>query len=65
MRFLYEMAAAIPAVGAGLSVGHVVASLDAPNPWPQMSALAVTLAAAWVLDSLISNLLAYCAATRG
>lgn len=65
MRFLYELATAVPAVGAGLSVGHVVASLDAPSPWPQITALAMTLLAAYVLDNLISTLLAHRAARRG
>lgn len=65
MRFQHQLAAAIPAVIAGLTVGRVVASLDAPSPWPQLSALAVTLTAAYVLDGLISTLLAHRAATRG
>jgi hypothetical protein len=65
MRFLYELAAAVPALAAGLTVGHVVASLDAPAPWPQFAALAVALAVAHVLDGLINTLLAYRAARRG
>lgn len=65
MRFFYELAAAVPAVGAGLSIGHVVASLDAPAPWPQLTALAVTLIAVYVLDNLISTLIAHRAARRG
>lgn len=65
MRFLYELVAAVPALGAGLSIGHVVASLDAPNPAPQLTALAVTLLAAFVFDNLISTLIAHPAARRG
>jgi len=65
MRFLYELAAAVPAVGAGLSVGHATASLNAPSPWPQLAALAVTLLAAYVLDRLIDPIRVYRAARRG
>jgi hypothetical protein len=65
MRFLYELAAAIPALIAGLTVGRVTASLDAPTPWPLIAAIAVTLTAAHVLDGLIGTLLAHRAARRG
>jgi len=65
MRFLYELVAAVPAVGAGLSISRVVASLDAPNPWPQLTFLAVTLLTAYVLDRLIDPIRAHYAARRG
>ena len=65
MRFLYELIAAIPALVAGLAVGNVVASLDAPAPWPLLAAIAVTLGAVYVLDDLINTLLAHRATTRG
>jgi hypothetical protein len=65
VRFLYELAAAIPALIAGITTGHVVASLDAPDPFPFLAAIAVTLAAVYVLDGLISTLLAHRAARRG
>lgn len=65
MRFLSELAAAIPALIAGISTGRVVASLDAPHPFPLLAAIAVALAAIYVLDSLISTLLDHRAARRG
>ena len=65
MRFLYELVAAIPALVAGLTVGNVVASLDAPAPLPLLAALAVTLGAVYVLDNWINILLAHRAARRG
>jgi xanthosine utilization system XapX-like protein len=65
MRFLYELFAAFPALVAGLTVGNVVASLDAPFPWPLLAALAVTLGAVYVLDNLIDTLVAHRAARRG
>lgn len=65
MRFLYELVAAIPALIAGLTVGNVVASLDAPAPLPLLAALTVTLGAVYVLDNLISTLPAHRAASRG
>lgn len=64
MRFLYQLAAAIPALIAGLTVGRVVASLDAPPPVPFLAALAVTLGAVHVLDGLIDTLLTHRAANR-
>lgn len=65
MRFLYQLAAAIPALIAGLTVGYVAASLNAPAPVPFLAALAVTLGAVHVLDNLISALLDHRAARRG
>jgi hypothetical protein len=65
VRFLYELIAAIPALVAGLTVGNVVASLDAPAPWPLLAAVAVALGAVYVLDSLIATLLAHRATSRG
>lgn len=65
MRFVYELLAAIPALVAGLTVGNVVASLDAPAPWPLLAALAVSLGAVYVLDGLINTLLAHRVARRG
>jgi xanthosine utilization system XapX-like protein len=65
MRFLAELASSIPALIAGVTVGRVVASLDAPSPYPLLAAIAVALAAVYVLDSLISTLLAHRAARRG
>lgn len=65
MRVLYELAATVPAVGAGLSVGHATASLNASSPWPQLVALAVTLLAAYILDCLIDPIREHRAARRG
>lgn len=64
-RRLYEMAAAVPAVTAGLAVGYAAASLHAPSPWPQLAFAAVTLLAANVLDRLIDPIRTYRAARRG
>jgi hypothetical protein len=65
MRFRYQLVASIPAVTVGLTVGHVAASLDAPSPWPEFSALAVTVVLAYFLDRLAKDLLAYRTASRG
>lgn len=65
MRILVWLATVVPAFVAGISVGHVVGSLDAPAPFPFLAAGAVALIALHVLDSLVDTLLAHRAATRG
>ena len=65
MRLPYELAAAVPAVTAGLSVGKAVESLHAPSPWPTVALFVVTLLAALVLDRLIDPIRVYRAARRG
>jgi xanthosine utilization system XapX-like protein len=55
MRILAWLATVVPSAAAGISVGHVVASLDAPAPVPFASALVVGLIALHVLDTLISS----------
>ena len=65
MRFLSELASAIPALIAGITTGQVVASLDAPEPFPLLAAIAAALTAIYVLDSLIGTLLDHRAARRG
>lgn len=64
MRFLSELAAALAALVAGITVGHVTASLNAPTPWPQLAAITVGLAAIYALDGWISILLTHRAARR-
>lgn len=65
MRLPYELAAAAPAVGAGLTVGHGVDALGAPNPWPQLAFFVAMLLAALALDRLIDPIRVYRAASRG
>ena len=67
MRIIAWLGTVVPSLAAGISVGRVVASLDAPEPepLPLMAAITVTLVAAHVLDSLIDTLLAHRAANRG
>lgn len=64
-RFLYELAAAVPAFGAGLAVEHGVEALGVSQPWPQFTFLAVALLAAYILDRLIDPIREHRAARRG
>lgn len=65
MRILVWLATVVPSLASGITVARVTASLDAPTPLPLLAAMAITLLAAHVLDSLIDTLLAHRAATRG
>jgi len=65
VKLLAWLATFLPALTAGLTVGRVTASLDAPSPFPQLAAVATALLVIHVLDGLINTLLAHRAATRG
>lgn len=65
MRILTWLATFLPAPTAGLTVGRITASLDAPSPFPQLAAVATALLVIHVLDTLINTLLAHHAVSRG
>ena len=65
MHFLAWLATVVPSASAGITVGHVVASLDAPAPIPFAAAVAVAILAACVIDNLIDALQAHRATMRG
>ncbi|MFD9464350.1 hypothetical protein [Streptomyces sp. NPDC060027] len=65
MRILTQLGTALAALVAGISAGRVAVSLDAPTPWPLITAVTVAVLAIYVLDGLVDTLHAHRAARRG